>query len=320
MSDRDAGPAAAAEVPRADRVRLRRAAHVGDTMRRTRQRLHQAVLDVPQLCHIGHFADSDWDFSVEVEPVPTDYAALGCNLIGALTGVDELLAPVGTGHLIRTVAHAPGGALICNTVVPGERLLGVALQRHGEASLRNDVVRRADTALAVLVDDVRASIGQSRQNYGGYDLTGLTIDPLTWRPPPAGGNLDQLADAILRPADLQFVAVVRDGSTIFTRDVFDHPAAEEYFRVRFTPARRRDFYLAFAPRLGPHVRRLAGIANVAIGRGMSRLILDMQWGAVCYYRIDLRTYLVGVTLNQGAVVVTDLKSEWLSQVLPRPAP
>jgi hypothetical protein len=315
VSTSEAGQAT--DPPREERVLPRQAAHVRGYMEDTQERVRQALVDVPQLCHIGHFADGDWDFSYEVEPVRTDYAALGCNLIGALTKLDEDLDPAGTGQLIRTVVHAEDGALICDTIVPGERLLGVVRQPQSNRSLRNEVVRHADAAIAKLIENLMRSAGQGSENHGGYDFTRLELDPLTWQLPPQTGEPGQLADAVLDPEDLQYVAVVRDDEIVMHRDVFDHPAARRFFRAKHTPERRRRFYREFVPRLGFYSRRITGLTNAAIGGGLHRLVLDVRWGAMYFYRIDLRTYLVGITLNQEAVVVSDLKTEWLRESLVR---
>src|SRR5690349_14215381 len=87
-----------------DRTAERVAAHVGDTMRITRGIFRRYVAKVPQLHHLAHYTQTDWDFSVG-PPDDVDYALVGCNLIAALTRVNQLLAPAGTGALIRAVAH-----------------------------------------------------------------------------------------------------------------------------------------------------------------------------------------------------------------------
>lgn len=290
------------------------APHVGSTMSATREAFRRVIEQVPELHRLVHYTQSDWDFSVGV-PSEIDFDTVGGNLIAALTRLNNLLAPVGTGALIRAVAHAEQGALMCNTIMQGERVLGVALAPAGRRSLLDPSTRRADIAIGELVTVLRAGFGQREQNPGGYDFTKLPIDPLTWEPPEtAGTDLEARVDAVLHPRDLQFVALVHDGSIRFQRDLFDHPEAEVFFRAGYTPALRREFYLRFAPEVKQHACEIGGIVNGAIGRGMERLVLDVQRGAIYYYRVGLRTYLIGITLNQDFVTLADLKTEWLSRL------
>jgi hypothetical protein len=122
----------------------------------------------------------------------------------------------------------------------------------------------------------------------------------------------QRCEAVLDPHDLQFVALVRDGIVEFCVDQFDERAMEPYFRAGYTVALRRKFYRELAPELQYHVRDLGRIGYPLIGRGLDRIVLDVQRGAIYYYRLDAGSYLMGVTLNQFSVAVADVKMEWLS--------
>jgi hypothetical protein len=293
-----------------DRTTERIAAHVGDTMHSTRDTFRRYMVTVSQLHHLAHYTQTDWDFSVGAPDV-VDYALVGCHLVAALTRVNKLLAPAGTGALIRTVAHGNSGALVCNTIMQGEYAVGFAPDPAGRHSLRDEPTRAADIAVADLVTELRAGFGQQGQNPGGYRAAAAD-DPFGWIPPAAAGSLEARIQAVLDPADLQYVAVLHDGALSLVRDVFDDEAAEVFFRAGHTPAARRDFYARFLPTLEQHTREIGGIINAAAGRGLRRLVLDVQRGAIFSYRLDLRTYLIGITLNQDRVALTDLKTEWLS--------
>jgi len=294
-----------------DRTAERTAVHVGDTMRVTRAAFRQYMARVPQLHHLSHYTQSDWDFSVGA-PGPVDHALVGCNLVAALTRVNHLLTPAGTGALIRTVAHGNGGTIICNTIMQGERVVAVALDEASRHSLRDEPTRRADMAVAALVTELRAGFGQQSQDPGGFGVPAID-EMLGWTPPEITGGLEARIRAVLDPQDLQYVAVLHDGTPALVRDVFDDDAAEVFFRAGYTPAVRRDFYGRFLPTLEQHVRDIGGIVNAAIGRDLRRLVLDVQRGAIFVYRLDLRTFLVGITLNQNRVPLADLKTEWLSR-------
>ncbi len=297
-----------------DRTGERTAAHVQSAMRSTRAAFRRCMSEVSELRHLAHYTQSDWDFSVG-PPSDVDYALVGCNLVAALSRVNELLAPAGTGALIRAVAHANRGAVVCNTIMQGERVVGIAEDPESRHSLRDEVTLRADTAVANLATELRAGFGQQSQNPGSYGSSTLD-DLLSWRPPATSGGLRARIQAALDPADLQYVAVLHNGSVEVTEDVFDDDAAEVFFRAGYTPAVRREFYARFLPTLERHTQDIGVIVNAAVGRGLRRLVLDVQRGAIVSHRLDLRTYLIGITLNQDRVALADLKSEWLS----RPGP
>jgi hypothetical protein len=293
-----------------DRTTERIAAHVGTTMRPTRATFRRCMADVPQLHHLAHYTQADWDFSVGPAD-EVDYALVGCNLVAALTRLSRLLAPAGTGALIRAVAHGDRGALVCNTIMQGEHVVGFAPDPASRHSLRDEPTRAADAAVAELVTELRAGFGQQSQNPGGYRAV-ATEDPFRWNPPAVGDSLQARIRAVLDPADLQYVAVLHDGELALVHDVFDDDAAEVFFRAGYSPATRRDFYARFLPTLEQHVRDIRGIINPAVGRGLRRLVLDVQRGAIYAYGLDQRTYLIGITLNQDRVALADLKTEWLS--------
>lgn len=295
------------------------AAHVGTTLGNTRAAFRRYVERVPELHHLAHYTQCDWDFSVGPKE-NAEFDTIGCNLVAALTRVSHLLAPVGTGALIRAVAHARRGALVCNTIMQGENVVGVALDPRSEQSPRDEATRRADIGVAELVTELRESFGQRGQNPGGYDSAKIA-DPFVWSPPDVASlDLLERIHAVLDPGDLQFVALVHDGAIRNALDVFDDPAAEVFFRAGYTPSLRRDFYRRFVTDLDQHARDIGRIANGVIGRGMRRIVLDVQRGAIYYYRMDLESYLVGITLNQDQVVLADLKMEWLSRPQPQESP
>ncbi|MEU5552570.1 hypothetical protein ABZ738_22600 [Micromonospora sp. NPDC047793] len=294
-----------------DRTIERVAVHVGNSMRTIRETFRAYLARVPQLHHLSHYTQTDWDFSIGA-PSRTDHAVMGSNLVAALTRLNDLLTPVGTGALIRVVTHCDGGAVLCNTIMQGERAVGVALDPSSRHSLRDEPTRQADMAVAELVTELRAGFGQRSQDPGGFQNAELD-NSLRWVPPEIHGDLDARIRAVLDPLDLQYVAVLHEGRLIVVNDVFDEGATEVFFRAGHTPAGRRDFYARFLPTLQQHSLDIGGIVNATIGRNMRRLVLDVQRGAICAYRVDPRTTLVGITLNQDQVALTDIKTEWLSR-------
>ncbi|MDI6104013.1 hypothetical protein QLQ12_36030 [Actinoplanes sp. NEAU-A12] len=285
----------------------------GPELEDVRTRFDEAMRAVPELCHLSHYTQADWDFTLGT--VPDDgYQTMASTLIAALTRLGRTLAEAGTGALLRCVAHSDGGAVFCNTFQQGEHVVGVALDPDSRHSLRDVPTLRADMAIAELVTEVRRSVGQQGQNPGGFNIVKAPTDPLAWEPPAdADGDLRSRVAAVLDPGDLQFVTLIQDGEAVLETDVFGERAAARFFRAGYTPARRRDFYRWLAPLLDSHAREIGRIVYPAIGRGLRRLTLDVQRGAIYYRKIDDCLYLVGVTLNQEGVIVADLKSEWLSR-------
>jgi hypothetical protein len=298
--------------------------HIGDGQQRTRRALRETLLNTSSLHHLSHYTGSDWDFSADVNPQPPQshsgerfrrYQAVGCNLVAKLTLLNNQLSDVGTGALIRTVLHAEDGVIYSNTVMRGERILGVTKGRLGPPSPKNLTVNEADQAVAHLVTSLRATFGQGTQDPGGYLYLAQHPEIATWpAPDPAGAAPTEGYRSALHPDDLQFVALVRRGTIVHCEDVFDHEDTEDFFRAGYTTTLRRRFYTAFAPELEFHVRDLSRIVHPIIGRGLNRVVLDVQRGAIYFYRLDSETYLVGITLNQFKVSIADMKMEWLCRL------
>jgi hypothetical protein len=298
--------------------------HLGHGQQRTRATVRETLENTSSLHHLSHYTGSDWDFSVDVTPQPPEsyhgeharrYQAVGCNLVAKLTLLNNQLSDVGTGALIRTVLHAEDGVIYSNTVMQRERILGVTKGRLGPPSPKNLMVNEADQAVADLVTRLRATFGQVTQDPGGYLYLAQHPEIATWSAPDlAGAASTEGYRSALHPDDLQFVALVRRGTVEHAEDLFDHAEMEDFFRAGYTTTLRRRFYTAFAPELEFHVRDLSRIVHPLIGRGVNRVVLDVQRGAVYFYRLDSDTYLVGVTLNQFKVTLADMKMEWLCRL------
>src|SRR5262249_25839061 len=144
------------------------------------------------------------------------------------------------------VLHAEQGVIYNNTVMQGERVLGVLRGRLGSPSPRHEPVLDADRAVAKLVTRLRRSFGQPTQDPGGYQYLARHPDIVRWPPVDAvHATLDERCRAALDPEDLHFVAVVRHGYLQHCTDVFDKMAMEPFFRAGYTVERRRRFYTEF---------------------------------------------------------------------------
>jgi len=292
------------------------APHIGDRQHRIRGALRETVERIAGLRYLGHYTGADWDYAFEVsdrgaDDVNIGYLTVGCNLIGILAPLNEHLEPLGTGALIRTVLHSRGGAIYCDTVMQGERIIGVTAGRFDELSPREPRVLEADRGIARLIRDLRGDFGQTSQDHGGYGKVGDGVEP--WSPHgPGPSDFPTACREVLAPNDLQYVALVESGIVTHQDDLFGDAAVEErFFRAGHTVEARRHFYQQFAEELDARARDLGRRVHAVIGRGLHRIVFDVQRGAVYFYRVGPESYLMGVTLNQPEVFTADLKMEWL---------
>lgn len=130
------------------------------------------------------------------------------------------------------------------------------------------------------------------------------------------GRIDRLVDACrshVKADDLHYVALYVDDVCAFYLDAFPHHAVQVYFTDEQHEERRRDAYLQVAA----YLRELLPDMNTAfegIDSGiLIRVVLDVERGAVYYYRIDSRRFLIGVTLNQSVVHKADSVMTRLTQ-------
>jgi hypothetical protein len=147
------------------------------------------------------------------------------------------------------------------------------------------------------------------------------IDGSVWRSPhfgqhPAAAGLIDLCQVHLSTTDLHFVAFYTPADEcLFYVDVLDDERMRR-FNVRDTADRRRQYEQVgrYARSITRRMdRRFRGLAS-----GMLvRLVLDVEKGAIFYYKLRDVGYLVGVTLDQTEVDPTDRKlSELANQILP----
>lgn len=122
------------------------------------------------------------------------------------------------------------------------------------------------------------------------------------------GRVERLVDACkahTKSDDLHYVAYYVDGRCVFYLDVFDHDQVNERFFSEATPEQRRTEYLRMALHLDewlPDVNHNFDAIDSGI---LIRVVLDVERGALYYYRVDARRFLIGVTLDQSTVQKAD---------------
>lgn len=236
--------------------------------------------------------------------------AAGQQLAFAMGALDGELAVADTGRLIRTVVHAEHGALYSVSVTPKNYVLGVVF---GRATAPADdrtrplpqvaLVRDADKYTCWLSDVLRGQIGLPHQNPGGWRTADKQLEPLTtppaelhtWPDGLAGGRLA----TELHPSGLVYLARCRRGRIEEEADLFAHPRVAQGRPPRVGPDKPRLFYRELTQGFAVYAREFSQTARQAVRGRVLRIVLDVEQGAVFYYRLGPTEYLVGVTINQA---------------------
>lgn len=228
--------------------------------------------------------------------------------------LDRRLAGARTGRLIRAVVESARGGAYCYMADPGHTIVG--FQRSGHP----DGPAAIDEAMAGMLDLIREDMGQPDLNFGGF--TSKRLEELRGVQPGAGNGarsrpggpphvvgdtgdpLYERASAALDGDALHWLSVVQDRTAVFVVDRFEDEAAENFF-TRMTVDGRRDFYQVLLGELATFVRRLDRGLRGVLGGPLTRLVLDVQQGALIVYRLGPRRYLLGITLNQTKVAFAE---------------
>lgn len=116
----------------------------------------------------------------------------------------------------------------------------------------------------------------------------------------------------LSPKDLHYVAYYVKRQPIFRVDVLNDPALARFHGVATTEDRRAGY-----ERHGRTIDRMMGKLNAEFrmmdSGALIRLVLDVERGALYYYVVhsESERFIVGVTLDQDMVHVTDRKLQTL---------
>ncbi|GAA4843374.1 hypothetical protein [Saccharopolyspora rosea] len=289
----------------------RRAPHAGADYGEVVELCRRVVLGGRGPRYLAHYTDGVFDFAVnDVADGPDPYGRVGHHVVNEVGALDAALEEVRTGRLIRVVLRTDAGAVLCCSVVPREHLVGFVPDVAA--------VWSADVELAKLVTQLRARVSLGSQNPGGW----LSAKPEDLGGPPApsevdeertvpGGDPEQLCRAALSPADLHYAALWGGGEPVVAEDVFDDPAVGRFF-TQLDPGARRRFYAELGSRLPTVVGQFGRIVGPVLAPRVRQLTLDVEQGAVYYYRLRPGEYLVGVTLDQNAVALAERRMTDLS--------
>jgi hypothetical protein len=226
---------------------------------------------------------------------------------------ESRLEAAAAGRLIRTVLHADGGAIFCYSIVPGQYLVGLVFLTPEERTKHTDTplnklraVNTADHTMTSLTDTLRNRLGLPPQDAGGW----TTEDQ---QPLFLAGTQD-LLQAAVGETDLHYVARVHAQRLVATADRFDDETLRPFFELVSRSARRK-LYGDLATDMFNTVGQVSRLMRSTVSGVLSRAVLDVEQGAVFYYRLGVGDYLVGVTLNQKQVAASDNKMAALAQRL-----
>jgi len=254
-----------------------------------------------------------------------------------LDEVNRDLAEVRSGALIRTVLQGRDGTVFGFSVVPRQYLIGIRFEESPTDPFRSPLsehpeARKADQAMADTVSALRATVRLLPQNAGGW----LTEDPGSGQPdnnlpgpvpdndldPHTSGDSDDwTADVcrrFVRPTGLQYAANFRDNQAVFTLDVLDHERLAPFF-TQITVAARRKFYANLGRQFSFIAGQLGRIVRPVTGGQLERVALDVEQGAMYFYRLGPVEHLLGVTVDQSVVSQADDSMARLTVELSRQA-
>lgn len=316
-----------------------RATHVTDAFEEMITLCRDTVRADNTLAYMAHYTVGVYDFSVDVladiyaechsvEHRREDYGRIGRQVAFAASNLDRTLEDVRTGTVIRLVLHASDGMLICCPVIPKEYVVALTvdpsvLSTAGEPLTELPGAVVADAATTDLVTACRNRLGLRTQDPGGWpprsddtetgssqtSAAGLLHEKLfqhTNIPEPDQQSVADLCSVTIDPDDLHYVAHCRGADIISIADYLDHRQVSRFF-TQISPEARRKFYGDFCRRLCLLAGQLGRVVAPAIGSPVERIVVDVQQGAIYYYRLRAGEYLVGVTLEQRGVEAADRK-------------
>ncbi|SBT44665.1 hypothetical protein [Micromonospora narathiwatensis] len=280
--------------------------------------------------HIAHYTTGVLDFALDLlahesAPPAVDDADLaqrrdvhrrvGAQLVYRANELNRRLGELQSGALIRTVAQTRAGVVFCNSVVGSEHVVGFGATPTAVGAVADPTgASEIDRAAAALASDLRHLVRQRSQNPGGW-LTAGDAQPSQEPPATSGDTVPPHVDgstdpggilaAALRPAGLHYLSHHRAGEQVSAVDILEHPDLEPFFNRGITVPDRRSRYQRLAADLSLLALQVSRDLRRAVVGDVARLVLDVEMGAVYYYRLAPDDYLFGVTLDQDAVSQAD---------------
>ncbi|WP_433308616.1 hypothetical protein ACQP0U_18335 [Micromonospora sp. CA-269861] len=293
--------------------------------------------------HVAHYTTGVLDFALDLldhpsTPVPDaettpeqrreGYRRVGAQLVYRVSELNRRLGELHTGALIRTVVQTHTGLVFCNSVVGNEHVVGFAAVPGTDIEPVADLDRVSvvDQAAAQVATDLRRLLRQRSQNPGGWE-GGVGDEPRGGTAPGEGfpphlsgaSAPDGAIMAVLRPDRLHYLSHHRAGEQAWAVDILGHPDLGTFFNRGVTVADRRDRYQRLAGDLSLLALQVGRDLRRAVAGDVTRLVLDVEMGAIYHYRLSADDYLVGVTLDQDMVALADQEMAAVARRLTAPA-
>ncbi|TYB45546.1 hypothetical protein [Actinomadura chibensis] len=285
------------------------AGHLDERWRRLIETVRRGMAADDGLRYLAHFTDGIYNFGMGPVPVPDEerdgaqgeferYRRIGRRLNEVAETADSWLRPLDSGELIRLVFASERGAILHFGVRPHEYLVGVA---RGA-----DRIETADRQLAKISEDVRALLALGPKNPGGYQPLPDRLDaPARSELRVVGADESGRAFAELHRrhvshTDLHYLATYVGDRLVSEVDAFDDPGVDEFF-IGATPDSRRSRYADIVRRVNVLARRLGFQMRALLDGNLTRIVLDVEQGALYYRVLPDDVVMLGVTLDQRMV-------------------
>ncbi|MEV0682125.1 hypothetical protein AB0I60_36955 [Actinosynnema sp. NPDC050436] len=306
---------------------------LGTTLSAARRVAREAVGRHASLPYVGYVSKGVFRFSFDRLGEEFDgrvaLQQLGRRVAQFAEELDGQLQEPDTGPLIRTVVHTERGEVVCNFVIPREYVVVVAETAPAAVAgplTDDDAVAAVDEELAKLTTDLRTLISLPSLNHGGWETAHATRplssvnhveDPCVAEFAPVPEDVRAGLAATVRPKDVHYLAYHADGEVVAEADHLGHASLDRFY-TKVEVEDRRAFYREFGWQLESIVRKFNRMLSGAAAGGLvTRLVLDVERGAVYYYQLDPGEYLVGVTLDQSRVRDADERIARLAHRLAR---
>ncbi|WP_330177089.1 hypothetical protein OG875_28450 [Streptomyces sp. NBC_01498] len=253
-----------------------------------------------------------WDEEVETEGRP------GRQLLRCVAEFSRTMDDLDTGYLMRVLAVAPGGAMHYGRVKRGQHLVSVTLSDAGVAEL--------DRTMNDTVSRIRGEIlHQPNEHMGGMEgaplrvLDGpqkVTFNADRTTDPAVIAALRQGWQSLVNRYDLQYAAYYRDWAPVCAGDALGDRGIGPQ-QVGVLSQARRAMYHDLAFRLRASVASLAEPLRSIGLSGLTRLVLDVQEGAVYIHWLDGKEgdFVLGVTIDQFEVANAETRLRELIGVI-----
>ncbi len=218
-----------------------------------------------------------------------------------------------TARIIMSVGLMLSGLLVA--------ALGFVLTAAPEYIYRGQASPKIVGGLAVGIGLLILSLGGLYFGRGRFDVPAelpvqatsadpsqVKVERFSYFRSPAHSPLIPKILAHMSTEDLHYIAYYVDGQPILALDLLDHPDLERYHDV-IEPYQRRDEYHRQGKVMNTLSRKLNAELSALNTGDLIRLVFDVERGAIYYYLVttDTNRFLIGVTLNQYKVYITDRK-------------